>query len=458
MLLTTCILPHEPASSRIELQFIGDTLFLGINGKVTPPVAVFADGTRMADARLRFESGDSSIVVVDDSGRIVGRRRGVTLVRAILQSAVTSDLPPDTSLAVRVVVGSLVCRLDPLNPLDTLVALGDTTWVRCGARDVNGVALSPEDSAAIRPRYYRLPRDGDSTDTDRAVAVDSLTGAVMAIANGTDSVRAEVDASHVDLPVVVEQRVDSIEILPAEPTLTAINETIELEPVAYDSRGSPVAIPKPFRWTSGDGSVATVDSLSGLVTAVDSGEVWIRVTAEGGLDSSRIVVSPQATYLEFTVSPRDTVAGALIAAVQVTARDALGSAVTGFGDTVKVAITLGTGVAGATLLGRDSVGAVDGVATFDDLSIDRAGPGYTLTATTGTLTPATSQAFAITPGPTTTTIDSVDPDPTVVGEPYTVNFTVAPVAPGAGPPTGTVTVSDGTDECVATLALADDGV
>jgi len=44
---------------------------------------------------------------------------------------------------------------------------------------------------------------------------------------------------------------------------------------------------------------------------------------------------------------------------------------------------------------------------------------------------------------TTTTITADTPDPSVVGEPYTVNFSVAVNAPGSGMPTGTVTVSDG---------------
>ena len=53
---------------------------------------------------------------------------------------------------------------------------------------------------------------------------------------------------------------------------------------------------------------------------------------------------------------------------------------------------------------------------------------------------------------TTTAITSDAPDPSVVGESVTVNFTVVPVAPGMGTPTGNVTVSDGTDSCTGTVA------
>jgi CSLREA domain-containing protein len=53
---------------------------------------------------------------------------------------------------------------------------------------------------------------------------------------------------------------------------------------------------------------------------------------------------------------------------------------------------------------------------------------------------------------TTTTITSDNPDPSLVGDAVTVQYSVAPVAPGAGTPTGNVTVSDGTISCTGTVA------
>ena len=52
---------------------------------------------------------------------------------------------------------------------------------------------------------------------------------------------------------------------------------------------------------------------------------------------------------------------------------------------------------------------------------------------------------------TATTIDSDDPDPSTVGQPVTVRYSVAPTA-GGGTPSGEVTVSDGTHSCTATVA------
>ncbi len=61
-------------------------------------------------------------------------------------------------------------------------------------------------------------------------------------------------------------------------------------------------------------------------------------------------------------------------------------------------------------------------------------------------------AITINKANTTITINSDTPDPTVPGQSYTVSFNAPAVtAPGAGTPSGTVTVSDGSQSCVATL-------
>jgi VCBS repeat-containing protein len=56
------------------------------------------------------------------------------------------------------------------------------------------------------------------------------------------------------------------------------------------------------------------------------------------------------------------------------------------------------------------------------------------------------------PASTTTTITSDVPDPSVVGQSYTVSYNVTADSPGAGTPTGDVTVSDGADSCTDTVA------
>jgi hypothetical protein len=81
----------------------------------------------------------------------------------------------------------------------------------------------------------------------------------------------------------------------------------------------------------------------------------------------------------------------------VAIEDALGNVETNDNtDTVTVAI--GTNPSSGTLSGTTTVTVVAGVATFTGLSINKAGTGYTLGATSVPLTSATSSTFNITPG------------------------------------------------------------
>src|SRR4029079_7082665 len=86
-----------------------------------------------------------------------------------------------------------------------------------------------------------------------------------------------------------------------------------------------------------------------------------------------------------------------------------------------VTLAIGTNPASGTLSGTKTVAAVNGVATFSDLSIDKAGTGYTLTAASTGLTGDTSSSFNITPGaanklafsaqpPSTTAASAIPPD------------------------------------------------
>lgn len=109
----------------------------------------------------------------------------------------------------------------------------------------------------------------------------------------------------------------------------------------------------------------------------------------------RVAVS--AARLSFSTPPATTAAGGVITpAVRVTALDAEGNPVTNFSGTVRVAIE--TNPAGGVLSGTTSAPASGGVATFANLSIDKAGDGYRLSASADGLNGSVSAAFAITPG------------------------------------------------------------
>jgi len=90
--------------------------------------------------------------------------------------------------------------------------------------------------------------------------------------------------------------------------------------------------------------------------------------------------------------------------VQVTAFDSTGTVIATFTGNVTVAIGYNGGLVSEGQLRRGStqVTAVNGVATFANLSIDQIGTGYTLTAAAAAYVGDTSTAFDVTATPPTT--------------------------------------------------------
>ena len=87
-----------------------------------------------------------------------------------------------------------------------------------------------------------------------------------------------------------------------------------------------------------------------------------------------------------TTTPPASVTANAPFGLTVTAEDGSGNIATTY--TGPVTLALSGGTSGAKLGGTVTINAVNGVAAFTGLTIDTAGTGYTLTASSGTLTPA----------------------------------------------------------------------
>ncbi|HEY6059626.1 MAG TPA: hypothetical protein VIV10_03490, partial [Gemmatimonadales bacterium] len=144
---------------------------------------------------------------------------------------------------------------------------------------------------------------------------------------------------------------------------------------------------------------AGVATFPGLSINKAANGYTIRATSSGLASDTSVAfnITPgPASQLAFTTQPINTAAGATMAAVVVTARDVQGNTATGF--TGDVGMAIGTNPGSGTLTGTLSVPAVSGVVTFSNLSIDKVGTGYTLSATATGPTSATSATFNIAAG------------------------------------------------------------
>ncbi|MBA3495820.1 MAG: Ig-like domain repeat protein, partial [Gemmatimonadales bacterium] len=163
---------------------------------------------------------------------------------------------------------------------------------------------------------------------------------------------------------------------------------------------------------------------SNLVNAVFSGLPSVPFTATGG--------AGVATKLAFIQPPLTTSAGATITpAVRVAIQDAAGNTVTAASNTVTVA--LGDNPGGAVLSGTLTVSAVNGVASFPNLSIDKTGNGYTLTAVADGLDGTTSPAFDILTGNANRLVFIVEPTDRTVGQQFSPSIQVQVQDVGGNP-------------------------
>ncbi len=121
------------------------------------------------------------------------------------------------------------------------------------------------------------------------------------------------------------------------------------------------------------------------------------------------IAPPQsAVQLAFTVQPSSSTAGVAIGPVLAVAiQDAYGDLVTSA--TNVVTLTIATNPGYGTLSGTASATAVNGVASFSNLRIDKTGVGYTLKAAATGLTGATSIQFTIAAAPATRLVFTVQP-------------------------------------------------
>lgn len=149
-------------------------------------------------------------------------------------------------------------------------------------------------------------------------------------------------------------------------------------------------------------------SLTPGATVVIEDPAWVDV---GGT-----AVGP-AAQLAFIVQPSNGAPGQTLGPTAIAIQDASGNLVTTAANPITLA--LGTNTTGATLGGTLTLNPVNGVASFQDLSVNLAGT-YDLTATADGLTSATSQPFTVTDQPIATTLNFVTQPPNgQVGQPLT---------------------------------------
>ncbi|MGE5087186.1 MAG: fibronectin type III domain-containing protein, partial [Bacillota bacterium] len=236
--------------------------------------------------------------------------------------------------------------------------------------------------------------------------------------NGSGPLTADSSVFTIN-PGPVSVTKSSISISPAVPPSAALvadgNSAYSVIISLQDQYGNPISGVKPQFTSSitGDTLVQPMQATgadgqaTGSISTIIADETvpyrTLTISSPSGLSTlttfAPFVPGP-ATRLGYLIQPVNSPAGLLgIANIQVAVMDANGNIVnTGTASTSTINMTIASNVNGAVLSGTTSRQAIGGVVNFNDLGIDKTGTGYKLLASSGSYSPAYSNAFNVTAG------------------------------------------------------------
>ncbi|HEY4218999.1 MAG TPA: hypothetical protein VGM67_17780 [Gemmatimonadaceae bacterium] len=178
--------------------------------------------------------------------------------------------------------------------------------------------------------------------------------------------------------------------------------------VAVTDAGGNVVSNVGVTWSATNGSIASSSTSDAggqasatLTAGTTIGPATVTATIPNGsnvLFTATIQVG-LVSQMVFTAQPVNGTPNVTLSPVSIALHDVGGNATTA---TNSVTIALGNNPGSATLSGTLTRSAVGGVATFDDLKIDKASDGYTLSATSNSLPSVTSTSFSMAAGAATT--------------------------------------------------------
>jgi hypothetical protein len=267
---------------------------------------------------------------------------------------------------------------------DTLLSVGETQAFVAVVLDANG---DPIDDAEI----------AWSSTAPGVVTVDPSTGIATAVTNGSAQVRATSGALEGTAPVTVAQVPTTVTVSPATGNFTFAGDTLTFTATVLDAGGTPVA-PVQRIWAINDNAVAVIDS-NGFVRAKGAGIAMVTVVAigPGGARAGYAAVNSTQPVYELYIrnQPTIVVAGeALDPAIQVEVRDSGGTVVTGYAGLVTLGIEEGPD--GGVIRGTRNVNAINGVASFSGLTLERTG-SYRLRANADSVFPVYSAFIEVYP-------------------------------------------------------------
>ncbi len=279
--------PSAPVAS-LTITPTAPTVFVG---RTTSLAVVTRDaaGNVLTGRTTTWSSSAADIAAVSANGVVTGVAPG----RAIVTATAEGKSAQATVDVQAVPVADIV-----ITPDSASLSLGATVTLTAQAKDDQGGVLTG--------RVIRW-----SSNAPAVVSIDSVSGVMKGLAGGNATITASSEGKSRNAKVVVRVPVATVTVNTALDTLEAY-DVLTLTAVLRDANQQQL-IDRAVRWTSSNPAVATVDSITGMLTGLDRGTVTVTATSEGKFGAaSRVVVIKYRSLVAGTQHSCDIASGGIV--------------------------------------------------------------------------------------------------------------------------------------------------
>ena len=259
---------QAPTVSSVQMTLAKPALAPGQTTQVTV-VAKSADG-KVVSGTVDFSSKNPSIATVSSNGLVTAVTTGVATIQATVASRF--DTASVTVQSVAPTVAVVAVALD-----STSLTVGHGAKASAVAKDAAGNVITGQAATW--------------TSLSPAIATVSSTGAVMAVAPGSATIKGTISGISGSASITVVQvspsPVATVAVAIDSSTL-GVGHSAQASATPKDAAGNTI-VGQTVTWASLTPSVATV-SPSGVVTAVAAGSVAIQATVSGKAGSASLTV------------------------------------------------------------------------------------------------------------------------------------------------------------------------
>jgi uncharacterized protein YjdB len=271
-----------PASGSV---FLGRTLQLTASTRD-------AAGATLTGRTITWTSSADSIARVDANGLVTGAAIGTATITATSEGRTAT-----ASVSVQQVPVASVL----VTPATSSLRVGDTLRLAAVTRDSAGAALTG--------RQVRW-----SSSAAGIVTIDSISGLLRAVGAGSATLTATSEGRSGTAAVTVAAPVVPVATVNVNAALDTLEawDVVPLTATTRDAQNN-VLNGRLVRWTSSNPAVATVDSVTGMLTGIDRGTVTVTATSEGKVGTAtRVVVIKYRSITAGTEHACDIASGGIV--------------------------------------------------------------------------------------------------------------------------------------------------